>query len=149
MKLKLAPHGMTHALTTEMNEALKFMERGNYDAAFKILEDRCRPNDLLERPGADPCGHDLHRRRVVAAMLEVMPPGMLTERCSSHFYLVAAFVAQAFAPGEWVNSSENALCAAAMAAEYGISLEVDYEIAQEEQDAAIAELMAINPDELH
>ena len=149
MKLKIAPHAMVHVLIAEMEEALECMERGAYNEAFAILEERCRPSDLLARPGPDPCGDDLHRRRVVAAMLEVMPPGMLTKRTSSHFYLVAACTAIALGPGEWIDSSENALCAAKMASEYGISLEVDYDLTQEEQDAAIAELMATDPDELH
>lgn len=74
MKLRLKPHDLITALMTEMQEALRALESGDYDGAFAILELRCRPEYGID---ALPRSMPLGLRRQAAQILADAPAGLV------------------------------------------------------------------------
>ena len=129
MSLILKTDTLAGALLAEMRQALEAMEAGDYDLAYQLLEDRTRPKDpLTTLPNA--CVR-LDILAVTRRMAALASPSLITESYASLLEVAAGCIADAFRSPEWLSRPENALTAARLAAEFGLSLEWDFEVTEE------------------
>lgn len=144
-RLILAPDALAHSLMAEMTDALQHMEAGDYDGAFQIIEARCRPDD----PATDIRPHhadNLDLRRTMAEMVRHMPEGLLRKHHVLALEVAASLAMRAIAQDDQVapdDRIETAIGAARAVADFGVSLEWDYDLRPDELEAAIEELKAV------
>lgn len=128
MALILKTDTLAGALLAEMRQALEAMEAGDYDLAYEVLGDRTRPKDpLTTLPNASARLDILAVTRRIATLAS---PSVITESYASLLEVAAGCIADAFRSPEWLARPENALTAARLAADFGLSLEWDFEAAE-------------------
>jgi len=125
MGLILKPHALVHLLLAEMSRALEAMELGDYDLAYCILADRVRPQETLTKLPNTSGRLDI--LSVTKRMAELAPSSVLADRYGSMLEVAAGSLTDAFRSPSWLSRPENALTAAALAAEFGLSLEWEFE----------------------
>ena len=125
MTVKLQANALVGALMLEMLQALEALQAGDYDEALGILERRCRPSDPLKM--SDVQADSLGLRRLAGTILQLAPTGVL--RSSQVDALVPALrtLETALQDPAWLAKPENALTAAWLANESGVSLVWDFE----------------------
>lgn len=129
MALILKTDTLARALLAEMRQALEAMEAGGYDLAYQVLENRIRPKDpLTTLPNASTRLDILAVTRRMAALAS---PSVITEGYAPLLEVAAGCIADAFQSPEWLARPENALTAARLAADFGLSLEWDFEASEE------------------
>jgi hypothetical protein len=117
--LKVVPAPLVAALMAEMRAALCAMEVGDYDRAFAILEARCRPNSpLLNSPPTA----TLDGRRIAAEIMQLAPPGLITEISSAALEHAAYAIGTVILKQIKDADPEYLVEAIAFAAEFGVSL---------------------------
>jgi hypothetical protein len=128
-RLTLKGNPLVCVLIDEMSDALEAMEMGDYDGAYQLLEQRCRPSEPMLAP---PKTYSLESARAAKQLIDASPRGVLRKDHDIFVGFAADVVARVLTP-PLSSLDVNTVCVAMnTAAECGIELEWS-EIERDEQ----------------